>query len=136
MSVVTAIERLVAVLAAGKRDRQARRALRRDLRKHPDSRWQFTLSDGTVLPPCTVVTVYRNSVVVGLIKGLHPAERLVNAGYGKLRREPYYKFQVHAEQTVLFRDIRRWAKLGQVETAVLTEIDIATIRARPADRQG
>ena len=102
MSVVTAIERLISVLAGGRRDRQARRALRRDLRKHPGRQWQFTLSDGAVLPPCTVVTLYRNSVEVGLLKGMYPTERLVNAGYGKLRREAYYKLQVYAEQTVLF----------------------------------
>lgn len=136
VSAVTAIERLIGVLAAGQRDRQARRALRRDLRKHPDRQWQFTLSEGAVLPPCTVVTRYRNSVVVGLLKGMHPTERLVNAGYGKLRREPYYKLQVYAEQTVLLRDVTRWAKLGQVETAELTEDDIAAIRARPAGREG
>lgn len=136
MSVVTAIERLVGVLAAGRRDRQARRALRRDLRKHPDRQWQFTLSDGAVLSSCTVVRLYRNSVVVGLLKGMHPTERLVHAGYGKLRREPYYKLQVYAEQTVLFRDVTRWAKLGQVETAVLTEDDVAAIQARSAGRQG
>ena len=136
MTVVAVIERLIDVLAAGRRDRQARRALRRDLRKHPDGEWQFTLSDGDVLPLCTVVTRYRNSVVVGLLKGMHPTERLVNAGYGKLRREPYYKYQVDAEQTVLFRDVKGWAKLGQVETAVLTEDDIAAIRPRLAGGEG
>lgn len=133
--VVTAIERLMDVLTAGRRDRQARRALRRDLRRHPDGRWLFTLSDGSVLPSCSVVTLYRNSVVVGLLKGMHPTERLVNAGYGKLRREQYYKLRVYAEQTVLFRDVTRWAKLGQVESAELTEGDIAAIRARSAGRE-
>ena len=136
MSVVTAIERLIGILAAGQRDRQARRALRRDLRKHPDGQWQFTLSDGAVLPPCTVVTRYRNSVVVGFLKGMHPRERLVNAGYGNLRRELYYKYQVDAKQTVLFRDVKEWAQLGQVESAVLTEDDIAAIRSRLAGGEG
>ena len=136
MSVVTAIERLLVFLRAGQRDRQARQALRRDLRKHPDGRWLFTLSDGAVLPPCTVVTRYRHSVVVGLLKGMHPTERLVIAGYGKLRREPYYKLQVRAEQTVLFRDVKGWAQLGQVETAALTEDDVAAIRSRLAGREG
>ena len=134
MSVVAVIERIIDVLAAGQRDRQARRALRRDLRKHPDGEWQFTLSDGDVLPLGTVVTRYRNSVVVRLLKGMHPAERLVNAGYGQLRREPYYKFQVRAEQTVLFRDVKEWARLGEVETAALTENDIAVMRTRRAGR--
>ena len=136
MNVITAIERLIGVLTAGRRDRQARRALRRDLRKHPDVEWQFTLSDGDVLPPCTVVTRYRNSVVVGLLKGMHPRERLMNVGYGQLRQELYYKYQVDAEQTVLFRDVKAWAKLGQVESAILTEDDIAAIRPRLAGREG
>lgn len=136
MNAITAIERLIGVLVASRRDRQARRALRRDLRKHPDGEWQFTLSDGDVLPPCTVVTRYRNSVVVGLLKGMHPTVRLVNAGYGKLRQEPYYKLQVQAEQTVLFRDVKEWARLGQVETAALTEDDIAAIRPPLASGEG
>ena len=136
LTVVTVIERIIDVLTAGRRDRQARRALHRDLCKHPDGEWQFTLSDGDVLPPCTVVTRYRSSVVVRLLKGMHPAERLVNAGYGKLRREPYYRLQVRAEQTVLFRDITEWVKLGEVETAALTEDDVATTRPRLAGGEG